>query len=198
MYQIFEVTSSIDGRQVRENVVISWQDGGDLIHVLHELGLEYALSPEGLKKCHYDGLTYNELLNRLTPEMLAPYDMRIVWLDREAFRVGDRQIINRYEVEGHVAARERDEKREQKTREVADRYARRMGRLKAAGHPLLSGWDAGKMSARAISWAYQHVRAGGSDAAGFFDKRLADAMGKAGLSPQDAGGADEQNIPQSA
>ena len=198
MYRIFEVASTIDGEQVRENVLITWPDGGDLYGVLHKLGMEYALSPEGLKTCRDNGVTYNEVLSRLTPEMLAPYGAKIIRLDREAIRVEDKQIINRYELESHLEVMERDKDRERKMRDIAERYARKFERLKAEGHPLLSDWDAGRVSARAISWAYMSVRSGGPDAGKFFNERLADAVCKAGLSPQDTGGADEQNIAQSA
>lgn len=199
MYQIFEVTSDVDGKQRRENVLISWRDGNNLAYVLHKLGLEYALSPEGLRKCRNNGVSYSEILTRLTPEMLAPYDMRIIWLDRDSVCVDNMQLISRYELESYMEAMERDIKREAKMREVDERYARRLERLKADGHPLISTWDAGRVSARAISWAYQYVRAGESDAKGFFDKKLADAVCRAGQSPQDAGGADEQeNIPKTA
>ena len=102
MYRIFEVASTIDGEQVRENVLITWPDGGDLYGVLHKLGLEYALSPEGLKTCRNNGVTYNEVLSRLTPEMLAPYGAQMIWLDRVVIRVEDKQIINRYELESHL------------------------------------------------------------------------------------------------
>ena len=198
MYRIFEVTSTIDGEQVRENVLITWPDGGDLFRVLHKLGMEYALSPEGLKTCRHKGVSYNEVLSRLPPEMLAPYGAQIIWLDRVAIRVEDKQIINRYELESHLEVIEHDRNRERRMRDIAERYARKLDRLKAEGHPLLSEWDTGRVSARAISWAYMFVRAGGLDAGKFFETRLADAVCKAGLSPQDAGGADEQNIAQSA
>ncbi len=198
MYQIFEVTTNIDGEKRREHVLLTWRDGGDPYQVLHKLGLEYALSPDNIKKYRYTGLPYNEIFSHLTPEMLAPHDMQIVWLDREALPVDGKQIVNRYELESHVETMERDSKREKKMREIAERYANRLERLKAEGHPLLSEWDAGRVSARAISWAYQFVRAGGLDTSGFFNARLADAMRKAGLSPEAVGGDRQENIPQSA
>ena len=77
MYQIFEITSNVDGEQVRENALITGPESGDLFSVLNKL----CLSLEGLKTYRHNGLTYNGILSCLPLEILALYGMKIVWLD---------------------------------------------------------------------------------------------------------------------
>lgn len=199
MHQVFSVETKDGDETKSETAILYWVRHANPYHALHKLGVEYALSPAGVKvRC--TGLTFAELLNRLTPEMLAPYGLEIIWPEREAVTLGaGRQIVSTYEIQSHLEARERERQRnanrERRTRETAERYARKLERLKADGHPVLSGWDAGRVCNRAVSWACQYVRAGGSDADGFLEKKLADAVCKAN-SPQDAGGAKQENIAQ--
>lgn len=200
MYLIFNVATA---PEQRETVMLVCPDGSNPYHALHRLGVEYAMSPEGAK-VRGIGLTFGALFEHLTPEALAPYGIEIMWPDREAVRLEDgRQIVSCYEIQSHLEAREQERQRtinwERRLRETSERFARKMERLKADGHPVLSTWDASRICGRSISWAYQHVKAGGLDADGFFERKLADAKPCKASSPQDAGGADEkENIAQSA
>lgn len=203
MHQVFSVETNDGDETKSETAILYWARHANPYHALHKLGVEYALSPAGVK-VRGTGLTFAELLNRLTPEALAPYGLEIIWPEREAVTLGaGRQIVSCYEIQSHLEARERERQRtvnrERRTRETAERYARKLERLKAAGHPLLSGWDAGRVCSRAVSWACQYVRAGGPDADGFLEKKLADAKPCKASSPQGAGGNTEQeNIAQTA
>lgn len=198
MYLIFNVAIT---PQQRETVMLVCPDGSNPYHALHKLGVEYAMGPEGAKV--RGGLTFGALFEHLTPEALAPYGIEIMWPDREAVRLEDgRQIVSCYEIQSHLEARDQERQRainwERRLRETSEKFARKMERLKADGHPVLSTWDASRICGRAISWAYQHAKAGGLDADGFLEKKLADAKPCKASSPQDAGGTEQENIPQSA
>lgn len=128
----------------------------------HRLGVEYAMSPEG-RKLRNVGLTYGELFEHLSPELLAPLGMQIVWPDREAVHLADdRQIVSCYEIQSHLEARarkrQRECQREKRVKETAERYARKLEHLKASAHPAISTWAPDVIVSRAISWAYQFVR----------------------------------------
>ena len=43
------VTSDVNGEQQHEKMLITYESGTDLMSVLHKLGLEYALTPNGIK-----------------------------------------------------------------------------------------------------------------------------------------------------
>ena len=200
MYLIFNVSTA---PQKRETVILVCPDIRNPYHILHKLGVEYAMSPEGVK-VRGTGLTFGALFNYLTPEMLAPYGIEIMWPDREAVRLDDeRQIVSYYEIQSHLDAKEQERQRtflwEQKLRETAERYARKLERLKAEQHPVISTWDVSRICMRAVSWAYQYTKVKGSSDE-FFEKKLADAKPcKVSQSPQNTGGANEQaNIPQTA
>lgn len=61
-------------------------------------------------------------------------------------------IIYRHELKSHLAAMERAEERVRETRKLSEQYVRRLERLKADGHPLISTWDSAQVSDRALSW----------------------------------------------
>lgn len=200
MYLFFSIATSEPGQ--RETVMLSCPNNKNPYYILHKLGVEYAMSPEG-SKVRDKGLTFETLFNHLTPEMLAPYGMEIRWPDREATPLEEgRQIVSHYEIHSHMETRAQEHRKaahwQQKLYTAAERYARKLEKLKGEGHPLIATWDSSRISVRSISWAYQCVKAGDLDTDKFLEKRLADAMRKAGLPPQDAGGTDEQNIAQSA
>ena len=203
MHQVFSIATKDGDEMKREIAILRWNGSENPYHALHKLGVEYAMSPDGAK-VRGTGLTFGALFEHLTPEMLAPYGIEIMWPDREAVRLEDgRQIVSCYEIQSHLEARAQERQRtfnwERKLRETSEKFARKLERLKTEGHPVLSTWDASRICGRAISWAYQYTKAGCFDADGFFDKKLADAKPcKASQSPRSAGGANEQNIAQSA
>ena len=196
MYLIFNVAVA---PEQRETVMLVCPGDKNPYHALHRLGVEYAMSPEGAK-VRSTGLTFGELFAHLTPEMLAPYGIEIMWPEREAVKLDDqRQIVSCYEIWSHYEARGRERDRECKAREAAERYARRLERLKADGHPVICTWDSGRISGRAISWAYQYVRSEGLSSDEFFERKLTDAKPcKVKLPSKGAGGAGKENIAQSA
>ena len=195
MYQIFDVTSDVNGEQQHEKMLITYEGGTDLMAILHKLGLEYALTPNGLKKYIKTGLSFNEFLSCLTPEMLEPYYVKIIWLDRGPSTPDCDMLISRYDLLSHLAAKERDYECMRKTREVAERYARNLGHLNADGHQLISTWDTPRIAERAASWACQFVRSNDRDAGKFFEKKLSDAVLRASQSPQSGDEDDEHSLP---
>ena len=198
MYRIFDIAAE----EQHEQVLMLWPDGSDLFRTLHKLGLEYAMSPEGAAECR-DGLTFGTLLKYLTPEMLAPYGIKMLWLSREAIKTyGSTPVVSQYELESYAEARERENIRERnwerRLKETSERFALRLERLKADAHPVVSTWDASRISGRAVSWAYQYIKAGGLDADGFFAKKLDEAKPCKGKVPAAVVGANQQNFIQPA
>lgn len=198
MHQIFDITSNTDGEHRHEKLMITYPVGLDLNDVFHNLGLELAMTPDGVKKYGNTGLSLNEFLSRVTPEELEPYNVTITWPDREDCCSGDKMLISRYELQSHLNARKRENNRVLKAREVSMRYIRKLGRLKANGHQLVSTWDNGRVVERANSWAYQFVCSNGWNYDRFFDERLDEAVNRAAKSHLNTDKNDEQNIPQSA
>lgn len=184
MYVVYDIISSDNGVEQHEKALIVYNKGVDLTDILHELALEYVMSPDGLKKYSNAGLTFDEFLKCLPPEKLAPYNVKIYWLDREAKRPDSEMIIDRYELKSYLTAMEHNEECIRKTRDVSKRYVRCMERLKADGHPLISTWDSAQVSDRALSWAWQFTRSGNPDFIKFFKKKLVKCVCRAGLSPQ--------------
>ena len=173
--------------------MIMGQKDVDLIGVLHELGLKCVMSPDGLNKYSQTGLSFNEFLKNLPPEKLEPYNVKIYWPDREAISCDGKMLINRYELKGHLNARKHNEDYINETRTVSERYVRRMERLKADGHPLISTWDSARVSDRALSWAWQFAQSGSPDPIKFFEKKLAEYVCRASLSLQNTDGNGESN-----
>lgn len=184
MYVAYDIISNDNGAEQHETALILYKDDVDLTGVLHELALEYVMSPDGLKKYSHTGLSFDEFLKCLPPEKLKPYNVRILWIDREAKRPNSEIIIDRYELKGYLTAMEHNEECIRKTRDVSERYVRCMERLKADGHPLISTWDSAQVADRALSWAWQFARSGNPDFVKFFKKKLATCVCRAGLYPQ--------------
>ena len=197
MYVVYDIISNDKGAEQHEKALITYQKNIELLEVLHELALEYVMSPDGLKKYSNTGLTFDEFLKCLPPEKLAPYNVKICWLDREAKRPDSEMIIYRHELKSHLAAMERAEERVRETRKLSEQYVRRMERLKADGHPLISTWESAQVTDHALSWAWQFARARITDPIKFFEKKLAECVYKAGLPPQNVTGNGESD-PQTA
>ena len=197
MYVVYDIIFNDNGVEQHEKALITCREDVDLPEVLHELALEYVMSPDGLKKYGQTGLPFDEFLQCLPPEKLKPYNVFIHWLDREAKRPDSKMIIDRYELKSHLAAMERAEERVRETRKLSEQYVRRMERLKADGHPLISTWESAQVTDHALRWAWQFARARITDPIKFFEKKLAECVYKAGLPPQNVTGNGESD-PQTA
>ena len=200
MYQVFSVPSKNGDEKKREIAILHWEKTKNPYYVLHKLGLEYALSPKG-EHLRGTGLSYGELFNYLTPEMLAPYDIEIMWPEREAARLeNSRQVVTCFEIWSHLDAQVDNRIQTQRIQEVAGRYARKLERLKAEQHPVISTWEIDAIVSRAISWAGQCTRIKGQNVDMFFDAKVKEAKPhKVKKAPMEtASGDGEQNIPQTA
>ena len=169
MHQVFSVVTkdSNGDEKKREIAILHWTGRENPYYLLHRLGVEYAMSPEGTH-LRNTGLTYGELFEYLTPEKLDPHGMQILWPDREAVQLADgRKIVSSYEIQSHLEAqiqeREREYQREKQVKEIAGRYARRLEHLRDTGHPVISTWAPDVIVNRAITWAYLYVRSTGKE-----------------------------------
>lgn len=198
MNKTVEITRNVNGEQRREKALLEWQDGDDPKYQLHKLALAVAASPEGQKQFRGTGLSCSEFLSRATNELLADGNMSIKWLDRDAVNLDDQMLVSRYELESYLELMGSINRHMRRTCEVSVQYVRRLARLHAEGHPLVSSWDDVRMHDRSLSWAWQFVQSEADELypGRFFEKRLAEAVHRAGMSPQN--GNDEQDTPQNA
>ena len=153
MNQVFSVTTNVNGEQRRENVLIEWQNGDDLWYMLPKLALKLTMSSEGQKKYIGTGLSFSELITHAPPELLMSHNISIRWLDREAVCMDDCTLVSRFEMESYLELFKNIDRREKRAIEVAVQYIRRLVRLHAEGHPLVSTWDDTRMFDWALSWA---------------------------------------------
>ena len=175
-------------------------------HILHKLGLKLAMSAERQKKYISTGLSYSELITHLTPELLKDSGISIRWLDQEAVCLDGKMLLSPCELESHLELSKYTDRCTRRALDVAVQYVRRLARLHAEGHPLVSTWDDTRMFDRALSWAGQfaHSEANEVFPGRFFEKRLAEAVHRTGLTPQvedrdneqNVDATDEQSIPQ--
>ena len=103
MYQGFEFTRMINGEPKREVVIIFYPEETDLYWALHQLGFECCLKNQKEGEFH-DGLSFPELMEQVTPEMLAPYGMTVLWPNRALISMDNMPpTISRYELETYQA-----------------------------------------------------------------------------------------------
>lgn len=207
MHKIYDITYETDGEQKHEILLIAWTENDlDISYVLHKLGLDYAMSTEGLKKCGNTGLSYNEFLSRLTPEMLEPYKVKMMRLSQMATHMNDDDmLVSLYELKSHLLAEERNKECMRTARETSKRFARNLGRLKDNRHQLISKWDNARLNEMATSWGHQYARTGEQDPVKFFEKKLSDAIHRAYISSegnmnyeQNASQDASENVPENA
>ena len=179
MHQTFEFIRCLDGRRQHERVLFEYPDDVDLEYILHRLGLKHALSDDRQKKYGNAEVTYDELFNRLTPEMMKPYNVKMIWPDRETRQVSGKPLITRCELDWHREAMEREEERTRRAGNVAERYAKTLVNLKDSGNQYIAQCPSPWVAEKAVRWAFQFIRSGETDSLSFLDEKLASF-----LSPQ--------------
>lgn len=175
MYQGFEFTRMINGEPKREMVIIFCPDKTNLERALHKLGLEWCLKNQKDGKLYGD-LFFPELMEQVTPEMLAPYGISVLWPNRTLISMDNMPpIISRYELETYQEASNSGYSQAKKICKAAEQLARRLESKRTHGHPAISTWAPDIISTKAVTWADQFVHGGETDLLKFFEKKLQEA-----------------------
>ena len=128
MTEVYEYLRLVNGEMRREFVFFTSYMKCDFLQVVHNVTVDYCLKNEDRHPCKEDGMSFSEAMEYVTPEMLAPYGMDILWPNREAVWLEDSQkIVSHYEIESYAEVKVQEQHRaflwERKLRETSERYS---------------------------------------------------------------------------
>lgn len=158
--------------QQQEVVTIIYPSCYTLGEIMHKIGLDLAMERLVSKPRHGD-LTFGELMDSLTPEMLAPYGANILRSSVEAIPMErNATVIGRYEMDSFWLLQQDTERRIRKMRDYALRFAQKLEKERANGHPIISTWNSPAISGFAVAWAEQFAWGDEKDSSKFFKRQL--------------------------
>ena len=191
MHQTFEYTKLVHGEQKKETVMMFYPKTVDIAQVMHTLGLAYCMSLEGTRKCPNE-LTFAQFMERIKPEMLERHQIQLIWPSRDAIQMDEQPpVVSSYELQERRLVRTDERIWQGRMRNAAERFARRLERQRAIGHPAISTWETGRISGTAVAWASQFVMDPEPDMNKFFQRQLEKAKpSKRGASKQPEADAD--------
>lgn len=204
IYRTLKYTRTVNGETKQDLVMLFCQKGTDIDFALHKLGLEYCMSQNG-DKAPTDGLTFAQLMDIITPEMLKSYGITALWPNELAIPMDDAPpIIGRYELKTYQKVINYVYSRTKEVCYIAERIAKRLETQRRQGHPAISTWAPDIISVKAITWADQFVHGSETDLSKFFQKKLQEAKphpnnGQApdmGAANDDPEGQCEEQTPQ--
>lgn len=176
-----------DGEEQQQEVVtILYPPSYTLSEIMHRIRLDLAMEQMETKPRRGD-LTFGELMDSLTPEMLAPYGANILRSSVEAIPMDrDATVIGRYEMNSFFLFQQDTEQRIRKMRQdtnqrirkmrdCALRFAQKLEKEKSNGHPIISAWDSSVISGFAVAWAEQFAWGDEKDSSKFFKRQLEEA-----------------------
>lgn len=141
-----------DGRQ--EYVVLIAPQAQDFDRVLHEVGLKLVSDNPRYR----DGVKQAELMEALTPELLAPYKVVLLRPTREAVKLDNKPpVIGALEAASWRGAAVKHTSYKIDVRDYAERIVKRLEREKANGHPAVSTWGYAGICRRSVTWASDFV-----------------------------------------
>ena len=143
---------SRDGQQ--EYVVLIAPKSQNFDRVLHEVGLKLVSDNPRYR----DGVEQAELMETLTPELLAPYKVVLLRPTREAVKLDNQPpVIGALEAASWRGAILRHTSYKIDVRDYAERIVKRLEREKANGHPAVSTWGYVGICRRSVTWASDFV-----------------------------------------
>ena len=192
MYRTYEFMRTANGEQKLEIVMLLSPKKCDFDQILHRIGLE--LCTEQIKKNPSKTpteLTFEQLMERLTPEMLRPYGITLFWPRENVKQVdGKYPVASRYELDLYREIYDKSIKQVRDQRTYAERIARRLESVKAQGHPVISTWDSKTISIKSVLWSFMFVRGEENDFVKFFDRKVQEAKPLAGSEAKPLVGTD--------
>lgn len=173
MTKVFEYSRVVDGKMRREFVFLASNADCDLLQAVHDAAVDLCLQAENNHLCDEGGLSFGQIMEIITPEMLVPYGLTMKRIDEMAVQTDQMPpLVSQYELKTIRDARRAEKRRARDVVDYAERAARRLETQKANHHPVVSTWGSERISARAASWAWQFVTGEEKDFAKFIEKRL--------------------------
>ena len=159
MRKVYQYTHQVNGESKLEIIKLSSKKKCDFVEILHRVALEICMSPQGRELCKdISELTFGELMEIITPEMLAPYDLIMERLRDSAEQMDNAPpVVSRCEMELYREFCDRYNQRLRDLKDYAESIARQLETLRLSGHTAISTWAAEIIPERSISWAYQYV-----------------------------------------
>lgn len=177
MKRVYEYTRNLNGEARLEIVMLLSKDECNFDEILRRVGLESCLGNRGRKlQKSGSGLTFAELMDGLTPEMLKPYGVVMCRLRDGAQQMdGAPPVVSHYEMELYQGLCDRHDRQLRGVREYGERIAKRLEIQRTHGHPAISTWDPNIIPGKAIVWAYLYVTGNEQDFMTFFNRKLGEA-----------------------
>lgn len=155
----YEYIRQLNGEPRLEIVTLSSKGERDFDEVLHRVGLEFCMSPQGRKLCkNISGLSLEQLLDIITPEMLVPDGVTMERLRGCAVQKDNvPPVVSWCEIK---LCREICDRYNQQLRDMkkyAELIAGHLEAYRLSGHPAISAWAPEIIPSKSISWAYQYV-----------------------------------------
>ena len=177
MRRVYEFTRALNGETRLEIVMLLSPKECDIDQILHRVGLEFCISPQGRRLCKgASELTFEELMSNLTPEMLAPYGVSMYRVRDEAQQMDNAApVVSRYEMELYQGITDKHNRQFCALRDYGERIAKRLEAQRLRGHPAISTWNPNLIPGRAIAWAYLFITGSEQNFEKFFNRKLQEA-----------------------
>lgn len=159
MRKVYQYTHQVKGKPRQEIVILSSKDNRDYDEILHRVALEICASAQGKKLCKgASGLSFGELMEIITPEMLAPYGVVMDRLRDSAEQMDNTPpVVNRCEMKLYREFCDECNRQLHDIIDNAEQIAKRLEALRLDGHPVISTWSPVIIPSKGISWAYQYA-----------------------------------------
>lgn len=185
MIEVYEYSRLVNGEMRREFVVFSSEKKRDILQAVHNAAVDFCVQHANKRPCKEGGMSFAEIMEFITPEMLAPYDVTMIRPGDVAIQADQLPLlISRYELEFIRDVRSTEWYRSRRVVDYAARAAKRLEKQKAKQHPIISTWDAEKMTVKASSWACEFAMGREKNFGKFFDKKLKDLSAYAAYQEQ--------------
>lgn len=177
MKRVYEYTRNLNGEARLEIVMLLSKDECDFDEILRRVGLESCLGNRGRKlQKSGSGLTFAELMDGLTPEMLKPYGVVMYRLRDGAQQMDDAApVVSHCEMERFQKLCDDHIRELRGIREYGERIAMRLEFQRRNGHPAISTCDPNIIPGKAIVCAYLFVTGEEQDFMTFFNRKLGEA-----------------------
>ena len=180
MYIVYGFNRVVNEEPQRDLIILFYPKSMGLVEVeraLHKIGLDYCMNQNG-GSVPTGGLSFDQLMEVITPQMLAPHGMSMIRPYNEVVRLDNAPpVVGSYELETYQEARHAGDYNTRWVCEISQQFARRLETQRKNGHPAISTWAPDIISVKAVTWAGQFVVTGKEnwESSDFFKKKLQEA-----------------------
>lgn len=181
MVRLYEVKKKVKGDTVSDLYLLSCPDNYDYNKRLHSLGLEYCRSEKrGQDLCDNGyGLTMDQFLINVSPEMCARHGFQIIKLSEKAIPAdSEPMVLGPYEMDTYREGFSNYYDMFRKVYNVSQLIARQLEALRSKQHSVVSKWSAATILNKALTWGHQYVNGNDTDLDLFLDGKLKTVTGK--------------------